>query len=586
MRGDTKLLLRLLALARPYRGWLALGALCAIVTDLASVGLMAVAGWFIAAMALAGAAGTLVNYVLPAALIRLFAILRAGGRYLERLTTHEATFRLLAGLRTWFFGRIEPLAPARLDEHRASDLLERIQTDVDTLQNAYLRLVVPAVVAMAGIAVAAIVIDRVLPQAVILVVGLMLVAGVVVPALALRFGETPGILRVEARAALRRSVIEGLQGMAELEVCGAASTRALAIDALTRELNREQLRLARHSGFAVAAVDGCASLALWGTALIGAAMLARGSLAPEALLLLTLFVLASFDAIAPLPGALQRAGETFAAARRVFELTDATPAITEPAAVSPVPHDCGITLRGVRMRYGADGPWALDGIDLDLPAGQRVALVGPSGAGKSSIVRLLVRFNAYQEGEVRFGGHDLQRYRSEDLRRRIAVVSQDTWLFDTTLAANLRVADPGADDEQLQRAARSAQIHDFIARLPAGYQTLAGEAGIGLSGGEARRIAIARALLKDAPVLLLDEPTEGLDAQTRNAVLEALDYLMTGRTVLVITHQPLGLCERVDRVLVIERGRVVESGTHAELLQRSRRYARYCDALDEAPSPC
>ena len=184
---------------------------------------------------------------------------------LERLTTHEATFRLLAGLRTWFFERIEPLAPARLDEHRGSDLLERIQADVDTLQNAYLRLVVPAVVAIAVIAVVAIVTDRVLPQAAILVVGLMLVAGVGVPALALRFGEASGIVRVEARAALRRSVIEALQGMAELEVCGAASTRAFAIDALTRKLNQEQLRLARHSGLAAAAVDGCASLALWGS---------------------------------------------------------------------------------------------------------------------------------------------------------------------------------------------------------------------------------------------------------------------------------------------------------------------------------
>ena len=181
--------------------------------------------------------------------------------------------------------------------------------------------------------------------------------------------------------------------------------------------------------------------------------------------MLTLFVFAGFDAIAPLSGAMQRAGETFAAARRVFELTDATPAITEPAGMSPTPHDCGITLRGVRMRYGADGPWVLDGIDLEIPAGQRVALVGPSGAGKSSIVRLLVRFNPYQEGEVRFGGHDLHRFHSEDLRRRIAVVSQDTWLFDTTLAANLRVADPDADDEQLQRAAGGAQIHDFIAKF-------------------------------------------------------------------------------------------------------------------------
>ncbi|MGA8031992.1 MAG: ATP-binding cassette domain-containing protein, partial [Casimicrobiaceae bacterium] len=220
-----------------------------------------------------------------------------------------------------------------------------------------------------------------------------------------------------------------------------------------------------------------------------------------------------------------------------------------------------------------------DALDLDLPPGRRIAIVGPSGAGKSSIVRLLLRFREYQEGTVRFGGHDLRSYRGEDLRSRIAVVSQDTYLFDTTIFENLRIANPRASDEDVIRAARAAQIHDFIVSLPEGYDSYAGEAGVRLSGGQARRIAIARALLKDAPVLLLDEPTEGLDPQTERALVESIETLMAGRSVLVITHKLAYLGDRVDEVLVLERGSVVERGTHAELLRRGGSYARYQDHL-------
>ena len=579
MRDDLKLARRLLGLASPYRGWFALGALCAVLTQLASVGLMAVAGRFIAAMALAGAAGVLLNYFLPAALIRLFAILRTGGRYVERVVTHEATFRLLAQLRTWFFRQLEPLAPARLAQHRGSDLLERIQADIDTLQNAYLRLLVPVAVAVAGMLAVAIVLAFTMPQAVLPVIAVMAFAGVAVPLAMRRLGEAPGAARIEARAALRVAVIDGLQGMAELQVYGAGPMQARRIDALTRTLNLQQLRLARLSGLSGATVGLAASLAMWGVALWGVAMVSRGTLGPAELPMLALFVLASFDAIGPMPAALQQLGETFGAARRVFELVDARPEVLEPQGASPLPRDAGITMRGVRMRYDTDGAWALDGLDLDLPPGRRVAIVGPSGAGKTSIVQLLLRFREYQEGDVRFGGHDLRSYRGDDLRSRIAVVSQDTYLFDTTILENLRIGNPQAGDEEVVRAARAAQIHDFIVSLPEGYRTYAGEAGARLSGGQARRIAIARALLKDAPILLLDEPTEGLDPRTERALVESIETLMAGRSVLVITHRLAYLGEHVDEVLVLERGRVVERGTHADLLGRGGRYARYQDYL-------
>ncbi len=582
MLDDLRVFGLLLRVSRRYWAWMALGAFISTMTMLANVGLMAVAGWFIAAMAMAGVAGVLMNYFLPAALIRLFAILRTGGRYLERLITHEATFRLLSELRVWFFQRVEPLAPAGLQRLRGSDLLGRIQADIDTLHHAYLRVLVPGTVALAGIAVVATVLSLYSRWVGALVVALLLLTGVAIPLLMRRAGERSGALVVETRAALRTAVVDGVQGMAELRVYGAVQRWALEIDGLTQRLSTGQMRLSRLAGVSEGAVGLCASVAMWGTLIIGIALLNRGALQPPDLPMLALLVLASFEAVGSLPLAFQTLGETFAAARRVFELVDAQPQIASVHTPSPRPLDSSLTMRGVRLRYDAQEPWALDGLDLDLAAGRCVAVVGPTGAGKSSIVRVALRFWEYQQGEIRLGGHDLRRYRPEDVRRLIALVSQDTHLFNTTILENLRIAAPDADEQAIVRATRAAAVHDFIAALPDGYETHVGEAGVRLSAGQARRVAIARALLKDAPILLLDEPTENLDAQTERAVLDAIDRLMAERTVLLITHKLAVLEHHVDEVLVLESGRVVERGTHAELMRRGGRYANSQDYLVEA----
>jgi ATP-binding cassette subfamily C protein CydC len=564
---------RLIGLFRPYRKWMLWGALAALVTVLANVALMATSGWFIAQMALVGLVGAAMDYFTPAAFIRGMAITRTAGRYIERLITHEATFRLLQELRVWFYQRLEPLAPARLQELRGADLSSRILSDIDALNHLYLRVLVPVGVALVGgliiLAMMALFSGRVAASTLLF----LLLAGVAVPLLTFRLGHAPGRALVDLRAQLRSAAVDGLQGLGELRIYGGTQQQAQRIGALTDSMIAQQRQLSRATGLSQGLLGLCANLAMWSALLLAIPLVGSADITPAQLPMLALFVLASFEAVLPLPLALQMLGETLAAARRVFSIIDAKPQIDEPADL-PVPQwtQADVQIDGLRLRYpgpqGAAPVWALDGLRLHLRAGERVALVGPSGAGKSTLVQALLRFWDYQEGSVRIGGHDLRAWPGQALRAHIAVVSQDTYLFNTTLRDNLMLARPEATQEDVIAACKAAQLHDFITTLPDGYDTWVGEAGMRLSGGQARRVAIARALLRNAPLLILDEPTEGLDTLTERDLLRDIAHLMQGRTVLLISHRIAALPAAVDRVLVMEAGRVVETGTPAELLAR------------------
>ena len=573
-RGQAKAdLLRLIALYRPYRHWMLGGALASLVTLLANVALMATSGWFIAQMALIGLAGATMNYFTPAAFIRAMAITRTGGRYVERLVTHEATFRLLQQLRVWFYQRLEPLAPARLLELRSADLSSRILSDIDALNHLYLRVLVPVGVAVLGGVVIVVFMALFSSRVALSTLLFLLLAGVAVPALTFRLGQPPGRALVDLRAKLRSAAVDGLQGLGELQIYGGAALQAQRIGLLTEDMIGQQRRLSNATGLSQGLLGLLANLAMWATLLLAIPLVDNRIITPAQLPMLALFVLASFEAVLPLPLALQMLGETLAAARRVFSIIDARPPVEErPDLPAPQWIQASVEIDGLRLRYpraaGTPGPWVIDGLDLSLRAGERVALVGPSGAGKSTVVQAMLRFWDYQQGQIRIGGHDLRDWPSEALRQHVAVVSQDTYLFNTTIRDNLLLARPEATDAELIAACRAAQLHDFIATLPEGYDTWVGEAGMRLSGGQARRVAIARALLRNAPLLILDEPTEGLDTLTERDLLRDIARLMEGRTVLLITHKLAALPAAVDRVLVMESGRVIESGSPAELLRR------------------
>ncbi|MFC5527179.1 thiol reductant ABC exporter subunit CydC [Rhodanobacter ginsengisoli] len=558
--GALRVLRRLFGLIRHERRWMAAGAAMAVLSTLSGIGLLAVSGHFITSMALVGAGGAAINYYTPAALIRLLAILRTGGRYVERLITHEATLRVLARLRVWLFGRLVPLAPAGLGGLRSAELFSRLRVDVDALEHAYLGALIPLLVAVVVALVVLVTTMLYLPVLGLLLVLLLGLAGALLPWWTLRRGRAPGAAMVAHAEVLRSLAADGLRGRAELALYGAESAHAEKLAAVAGQQQQAQRQVDRLQAQGSAAVMLSAQLAAVCTLAFGLPALQAGALAPPALTMLVLLALAAFEAVAPLPEAWAQLGATLASARRVFALADTPPPVIEPSSPSPPIGDNSLTIRDLRLRYAADDAWALAGVDLDLPQGRRLAVVGPSGAGKSSLVGALTRLYPY-EGSITLGGTSLADWHGDDVRARIAVVEQQPYLFDASLRDNLRLARPEASDEQLNHAIAQAQLDDYVASLPRGLDTWVGENGIRVSGGEARRIAIARALLADAPILLLDEPTEGLDAGTAARLYKALAIAMKGRSVLLITHRLGGLSSLVDHVATMEQGRIVSCVT-------------------------
>jgi ABC-type multidrug transport system fused ATPase/permease subunit len=291
------------------------------------------------------------------------------------------------------------------------------------------------------------------------------------------------------------------------------------------------------------------------------------------LALLVMAVMSSFEAVLPLPQAFQYLDNSLEAARRLFEIVDADPAVVDPPSPLPDPNRYGLQVANLCFSYDRGEVSALEGVSFDLPEGARLAVVGPSGAGKSTLVHLLLRFWEYEDGQILLGGQELRQYSQEGLREVIAVVSQKAHLFNATVRENLLLGRPEATESAMIRAAQQAQIHEFIESLPEGYDTWIGEQGLRLSGGERQRLAIARAILKDAPILILDEPTSHLDALTEREVMETLQGLAAGRTTLIISHRLVGL-QGVDEILVLQKGRIAERGNHHDLMQRNGLYRR------------
>jgi thiol reductant ABC exporter CydC subunit len=544
----TAALRRLVVLTDAPRRRVALSVLLGAATVVFGAGLMATAGYLISR---AAEQPPVLSLTVAIVAVRFFGLARPVARYLERLVSHDLAFRVLARVRVRTYERLEPLAPAELEGYRRGDLLSRLVADVDSLQNLHLRGFHPPLVALVSGAVCVGVTAAFLPAAALVLAGGLLLAGVGVPLLSGRL----------SRWAARRQaaeLVELLQAAPELVVYGREQDRLARV----RETDRLLARIAHRDALAAGVGDGL-QLCAAGATVAGVLWLsveanADGRLDRVLIAMLALLALASFDAVQPLAGAVRDLGATVAAGSRVLELVDRRPRIADPER--PLPAVPGaVRLEKVRARYGDGDRPVLDGASLRLEPGCRVALVGESGAGKTTVTNLLLRFLDPEHGRVTIGGRDLRDLCQEDVRRAIAVAGQDAHLFSTSIRENVRLARRGADDAELERVLRLVGVWDWVAALPDGLDTLVGEQGRALSGGERQRLCVARALLAEPLLLVLDEPTAHLDPPAAEALVSDVFAAAADASVLLITHRPEGL-ELVDEVLELRDGRILDSG--------------------------
>jgi ATP-binding cassette subfamily C protein CydC len=546
----TSDLLRVLSMWRSRTSWLALGVAVTVLASLAGLGLLALAGRGVAE----GVAETAVfaGGVAALAWMKGFAVLRPVARYLDRLASHAAAFRALADTRVWFFRRLAERLPAGVGFRRTGDLLGRLVSDIDALDRVYLGALVPGVAAAVVVLAIAVVLGGISPALAALVAAPLALALLLPPLLAPGAAEA-GRRVAAAQGSLRAAAVDPLTGIEDTLSAGAEPVAAQRVAEEGAALSAAQRMLARRG-----AMGGAAGLVLTQAAMLGA--IAWGLTSGETAVAGAVLGLFLATAAAETLGLMPRAGAALAAAgasaRRLFEAADATPPVIEPTTPAAPPSGHAIKVEGVRFTWGADRPAVFDGLDLEVPEGARVALLGPSGAGKSTLAALLLKLAAPQGGRITLGGADIATLAADDVRARIACLTQDARLFDDSIADNLRIARPGADDAALWRALDAAGIGDLVRNLPEGLATRCGEAGARFSGGQARRLALARALLSEAPVLILDEPAAGLDPETERAFLETLGEATAGRSVILIVHRLIGV-ERPTRILRLVGGRAL-----------------------------
>jgi len=583
---------RLLAFVIPSWHWVLAATLLGALTVGAGIGLLATSAYLISAAALHPSIAELEVAIVG---VRFFGISRGVFRYLERLASHNTTFRLLGHIRVWFYRAIEPLAPARLVGQRSGDLLARAIADIETLENFYVRALAPPLVALVVIVGMSFFMRVFYPALATVLLAFLLLIGLGLALLTLGLGRAPGRTLVESRARLRADLVDGLQGLPDLLAYGGVEAHLNRVQFAETELQHAQRKMTHITGLQSALNSLLTNLGVWLVLVLGILLVSAGKMDGVYLAVVVLAALASFEAVQGLPQASQFLESNLQAVRRLFEIADAAPAVVDPPAPLPPPRDVALSVRDLCFAYPALTPfpspnpstsltcdcgtgagrasgrevrgegYILENISFDLPVGKHLAIVGSSGAGKTTLVNLLLRFWDLTTGEIILGGSDIRQYRQEDVRGRFSVVSQNTYLFNDTLSANLSLAKLDATDEELARALEQAQLSAFAASLPQGLVTFVGERGLQLSGGERQRLAIARALLKNAPIFVFDEPTANLDTVTERQVVETLRAVMKGRTMLWITHRLVGL-EAMDEILVLDQGRILQRGGHAELV--------------------
>jgi len=566
-----RIIWRLLAFLRPFWGWVVLSVILSAATVFAGIGLLGTSADLIARAALQPGIAALQVSIVG---VRFFGISRAVLRYLERLVSHSVNFRLLAQLRVWFYKRLEPLSPARLQDYRSGDVLQRAIGDIETLENFYVRVLAPPLSAILITAGMGWFVGQVDWRLGLVLAGGLLAGGAGISLLAFWIGQKAGAAYVQDRAQLNAEMVSVIQGITDLVAYSQELIVKQRVEHLLEVTSRSQRRLVLGNGLVnglmVALTNLTLVLVLW----FAIPLVEGGALEGYRLAVLAVLTLASFEAVNSLPQAAQLLRGNVESAARLFELSDQTPAVVEPVCPVKIPESQTphLSINHLTFRYADRSMPTLNDISLSLTPPKKIAIVGESGAGKSTIIQLLLRYWEYEKGEILLNGVDYKNLDSRDIRRFFGVVSATPYLFSATLRQNLLIARPDADKQQLLTIIERVGLKNWLDSLPNGLDTWVGEHGKLMSGGERQRLAAGRALLSNAPFILLDEPTTGLDSLSELQLMQTLFNLFRERSILWVTHRLIDM-EQMDEIIVLQAGQVIERGKHNRLLAAGGIYA-------------
>ncbi|SGY98530.1 thiol reductant ABC exporter subunit CydC [Moritella viscosa] len=579
-------LVRLMKLLKPQLPLMLLGTLLSIITVMANIGLLAISGWFITIMAIAGLSGVTANYFTPAAIIRFLAIVRTAGRYAERLLTHRATFNTLAALRYYFYTRLEPLLPYYRVNFKSADILARLQQDIDELDNFYLRVLLPALLAICSIPLVGWAVSFISSDLAFVIVGALILVGFVLPIFILLLSKKRAQQQAKLSSELKIELVDGMASMRELLVYQISQQYQKSINRVSENYHRAELQLHRLHALATALTFLAINATVLASLYLLVPLVQTGDLKPEFVASAALLILVCFETVINMPLACQILPKVHDSAARLFEIIDKPiPDLGGNRLVTTGP----IKFNDLSFTYPDGHDCVLKDIDLTIQQGEKVAIIGASGAGKSTLVNLLMGFwpippsnnipSSDMVGKLQPGitidDIDLNELNTESLREHVALMSQNSHLFHATIGDNLRLANPKVTESQMRDVCQIVGLIDFIDELENGFSTWLGETGSGLSGGQKQRLCLAQVLLRNAKVLVLDEPTKGLDRHSERTIITNLfEQLEQSRqSLLLITHKPLML-QKMDKIIVMDEGTIVVQGDHKTLMETNYYYRK------------